>query len=321
MIRNDITADIFNDLDIAVLIPCYNEAATIAKVVSDFRVALPLASIYVYDNNSSDNTIEVAAQAGAIVRSERNQGKGHVVRRMFADIDADIYIMTDGDATYDAGSVNRILKELIDNHLDMVCGKRVSKNSEAYRPGHALGNRLLTGMVSQTFGNSFQDMLSGYRAFSRRFVKSFPVLSTGFEIETELTIHALSLSMPAAEIDTPYHSRPEGSESKLSTFKDGLRILTTIVEMTKEERPLLFFFIIFVILATISLLLAYPVFMEWLQTGLVPRFPTAILASAIMLLGFLSMALGFMLSSITRARREAKRLQYLSLSWLKNTQK
>ncbi|MGD2117435.1 MAG: glycosyltransferase [Chromatiales bacterium] len=315
---NNISADILRELDIAVLIPCYNEATTIEKVINDFRAALPDADIYVYDNNSSDATMDVAARAGAIVRSERNQGKGHVVRRMFADIDADLYVMTDGDATYDAGSVKRMLKELIDNHLDMVCGKRVSSNNEAYRTGHAFGNRLLTGMVAQTFGNSFQDMLTGYRAFSRRFVKSFPILSTGFEIETELTIHALSLSMPVAEIDTPYHARPEGSESKLSTVRDGARILVTIVEMTKEERPLFFFSIIFAVLAALSLILAYPVFTEWLQTGLVPRFPTAILSAAIMLLAFISMAVGFMLSSITRARREAKRLQYLSLNWLKN---
>lgn len=303
----------------AVLVPCFNESATIAQVVKDFVEQLPDASIYVYDNNSTDDTVQVAQAAGAIVRREKHQGKGHVVRRMFADIDADIYVMVDGDATYDASSAKRLIDELVKNQLDMVCGRRTGHAAEAYRLGHEFGNRMLTTMVSNTFGSTFKDMLTGYRVFSRRFVKSFPVLSTGFEIETELTIHALSLHMPVNELDTQYYARPEGSESKLSTIKDGLRILKTIIAMTKEERPLYFFSIIFTLLVAVSLVLGVPIVFEWLDTGLVPRFPTAILSASIMMLAFISLVAGIILSSVARARREAKRLQYLTLSVLDET--
>lgn len=305
-----------NKLDIAVLIPCYNEAIAIKPVVEDFRKYLPSANIYVYDNNSSDNTIQVARESGAIVRNEPQQGKGHVVRRMFSDIEASIYVLVDGDDTYDAASSPMLVKELTDKHVDMVNAQRVSNSDKAYRLGHQFGNQLLTGMVARIFGKRSFDMLSGYRVFSRRFVKSFPALSTGFEIETELTVHALSLNLPISEVATPYKERPEESESKLNTYQDGFRILWKIILMTKEERPFLFFSIGAVILSVLSLIIAMPVIIEWLDSGLVPRLPTAVLSASVMLLAFLSFTTGLILDSVSRGRRELKRLNYLNISWL-----
>lgn len=303
-----------NLLKVAVLIPCYNEAATIGNVVSDFRRSLPDATIYVYDNNSTDNTVTIARAAGAIVRTERHQGKGNVVRRMFSDVDADVYVMVDGDDTYDAFASPSLICHLVDESLDMVNGRRITKEVAAYRAGHRFGNRLLTGLVCWFFGEQFTDMLSGFRVFSRRFVKSFPALSHGFEIETELTVHALNLRMPVGEMDTVYRSRPEGSVSKLNTYRDGIRILKTIMILVKEEMPLQFFSCVGALLALISLALGVPVVEEFLQTGLVPRLPTAVLAVSIMILGFLSFASGLILDTVSLGRRELKRLQYLQVS-------
>ncbi|MCA0202485.1 MAG: glycosyltransferase family 2 protein [Proteobacteria bacterium] len=297
----------------AVLIPCYNEEAAIAAVVRDFRAALPDAAIYVYDNNSKDRTVELAASAGAVVRRETLQGKGNVVRRMFADIDADVYVMVDGDDTYHAPSAPMLIEKLLSEQLDMVNAQRISTAEAAYRRGHVLGNRLLTGLVGGIFGKRTDDMLSGYRVFSRRFVKTFPALAGGFEIETELTVHALEMRMPFAEAPTPYKERPPGSVSKLSTYKDGLRILFMIGKLVKEERPMQAFALAAVGLALASLLLAVPLILTYIETGLVPRLPTAVLAAALMILSFLSLTCGLILDSVTRARREAKRLAYLSL--------
>lgn len=314
--KSDTEEDLVTDLDIAVLIPCYNEEATIASVVASFRQQLPTATVYVYDNNSSDATMEVAAQSGAVVRREKQQGKGHVVRRMFSDIDASIYILVDGDDTYESERIDAMLKIFMRDHCDMLNGRRVTDIAAAYRFGHQFGNRLLTGIVNWIFGKRCDDILSGYRIFSRRFVKSFPALSTGFEIETELTVHALSLNMPIAEVDTQYKDRPEESVSKLNTYRDGLRILWTIVVLTKDERPFFFYSILFGLMAVTSLALGIPVALEFLDTGLVLRFPTAILAASIMVLAFLSLTTGLVLDSVARGRRESKRLHYLSLSWL-----
>ncbi|HVI98717.1 MAG TPA: glycosyltransferase family 2 protein [Sphingomonas sp.] len=300
------------DPTIAVLLPCHNEEAAIAQTIAGFRAALPDAAIYVYDNNSRDGTAEVARAAGAIVRTERMQGKGHVVRRMFADVDADIYVMADGDATYDAASAPALIARLLDEQLDMVVGSRVGEAAEAYRRGHRLGNRMLTGMLARLFGRSFRDILSGYRVFSRRFVKSFPVLSTGFEIETEISVHALELKMPVAEVDTPYFARPEGSESKLSTYGDGLRILRTIVTLYRIERPLLFFCWIGALFAALAVILAIPLIVTYAHTHLVPRFPTAILATGLMILAFLNVFAGLILDTVVRGRREVRRLAYLT---------
>jgi glycosyl transferase family 2 len=297
---------------IAVLVPCYNEEAAIAQVVADFRAVLPDAAIYVYDNNSTDRTIEVARAAGAMVRRERRQGKGHVVRRMFGDIDADIYVLVDGDATYHAPSVHAMIARLLDGGLDMVVGARRDQEEAAYRPGHRLGNRILTGFVGHVFGAAFADMLSGYRVFSRRFVKSFPALSAGFEIETELTVHALNLELPVAEVETPYFARPAGSVSKLSTWRDGVRILRTIVRLYRAERPLPFFGGIGGLLALIAILLAVPIFVTYVEEGLVPRLPTALLSTGLMILAFLSVACGLVLDTVTRGRREMKMLAYLA---------
>jgi glycosyltransferase involved in cell wall biosynthesis len=297
---------------VAVLVPCYNEEAAIVQVVEQFRAALPNASIHVYDNNSKDRTKEVARAAGAIVGNETRQGKGHVVRRMFADIEADIYLLVDGDATYDAPSAPKMIAKLIDENLDMVVGCRVEKEQDSYRLGHRFGNRVLTGFVTQVFGRAFHDILSGYRVFSRRFVKSFPALSTGFEIETELTVHALELGMPVSEVQTPYFARPEGSESKLNTWRDGFRILWTIFNLYRGERPLRFFGLLAVIFAATSILLATPVIVTFLELGIVPRLPTAILAMGLMMVAFLSLASGLILDTVTRGRRELKRLAYLS---------
>jgi glycosyltransferase involved in cell wall biosynthesis len=305
-----------SDLDIAILIPCHNEEIAVPLVIQSFAKQLPNATIYVYDNNSTDNTTKVAADSGAIVRSEPQKGKGHVMRRMFSDIDAAAYVLVDGDDTYDASSIHEMLEVFLHHRCDMVNGRRISCGAEAYRFGHKFGNRVLTGMVNWIFGNRCLDILSGYRVFSRRFVKSFPALSTGFEIETELTVHALSLNIPIAEVDTPYKDRPDESASKLNTYTDGIRILWTIFILTKEERPFFFYSIAFGILATMSLLLGIPVALEFLDTGLVPRFPTAILSASIMVLAFLCLTTGLVLDSVSRGRREAKRLHYLGLTWL-----
>jgi glycosyltransferase involved in cell wall biosynthesis len=297
---------------IAVLVPCFNEEAAIASVIADFRKALPSADIFVYDNNSSDRTVAVACEAGAEVRSERRQGKGHVVRRMFADIDADIYVLVDGDATYDAASAPRMIDALVSDHLDMVVGLRVDQAVAAWRPGHRIGNRMLTGFLSSVFGEAFKDILSGYRVFSRRFVKSFPVLSDGFEIETELTVHALELALPVAEIATPYYARPEGSVSKLNTWRDGLRILGTILKLYRSEKPLRFFTVIGAFLILISVGLAIPIIVTYLEEGIVPRLPTAVLSMGLMILAVLSVSSGLVLDTVTRGRREIKLLAYLS---------
>jgi glycosyltransferase involved in cell wall biosynthesis len=297
---------------VAVLIPCFNEEVAIATVVADFRAALPDARIYVYDNNSTDRTRAVATAAGAEVRSERRQGKGHVVRRMFADIEADIYLLVDGDATYDAASAPRMLEALVNDHLDMVVGLRVQQHKAAYRTGHRTGNSLLTGFLATVFGQDFKDILSGYRVFSRRFVKSFPVLSDGFEIETELSVHALQLALPIAEIETPYFARPEGSVSKLNTWRDGFRILGTILKLYRTEKPLRFFGAIGLFLAIVAVGLAVPVAVTYFETGLVPRLPTAVLSTGLMILAVLSMSSGLVLDTVTRGRREVKLLAYLA---------
>ena len=296
---------------IAVLLPCYNEAAAIAQTIEDFRAALPEAAIYVYDNNSSDATGEIAAAAGAIVRSERMQGKGNVVRRMFADVDADIYVMADGDATYEAAAAPALVSKLLDENLGMVVGARKSEVEAAYRRGHRLGNALLTGMLARIFGRTFTDILSGYRVFSRRFVKSFPVLSAGFEIETEISVHALELRMPVAEQVTAYAARPDGSESKLNTWRDGFRILNTILLLFRYERPLQFFGAIAATFAIMAIILAIPLFITFLQTGLVPRFPTAILSTGLMILSALNGMCGLILDTVVRGRLEVRRLAYL----------
>ena len=297
---------------IAVLVPCFNEEAAVATVVRDFRKALPKAEIFVYDNNSSDRTAMVAREAGAEVRSERRQGKGHVVRRMFADIDADIYVLVDGDATYDAASAPRMIEALVSDHLDMVVGLRIDKVQAAYRTGHRAGNWMLTRFLSSVFGQAFTDILSGYRVFSRRFVKSFPVLSDGFEIETELAVHALELALPVAEIETPYYARPEGSFSKLNTWHDGFRILGTILKLYRSERPLRFFAVIGVVLTLISIGLAIPIIITFVEQGIVPRLPTAVLSMGLMILAMLSLSSGMVLDTVTRGRREMKLLAYLS---------
>lgn len=303
--------NMIKDISIAVIIPCYNEEITIKKTIQSCQGALPTATIYVYDNNSSDRTIQIAQTSGAIVRTEKLQGKGNVVRRMFADIDADIYVMVDGDATYDMANTQELIDILISNNLDMINGRRVTNIKSAYRRGHRLGNRLLTNAVSMMFGNRFDDLLSGYRIFSRRFVKTFPAMARGFEIETELTVHAMELRMPVAEYDVNYSDRPEGSESKLRTYQDGFRILKTIAVLVREERPLTFFGGAFFLLVGLSLLLAWPVFSTYLETGLVPRLPTAILSTGLMLLGFLNLACGLILDTVTLGRRELKRIAYL----------
>jgi glycosyltransferase involved in cell wall biosynthesis len=297
---------------IAVLLPCYNEEAAIGATVAGFRAALPSAQIYVYDNNSRDRTIEVATAAGAIVRSERMQGKGNVVRRMFADVEADIYVMADGDATYDAGAAPEMVQRLIDEQLDMVVGARESEVKAAYRRGHRAGNALLTGLLAWVFGQTFSDILSGYRVFSRRFVKSFPVLSEGFEIETEISVHALELSMPVAEVVTAYGARPEGSQSKLSTYSDGWRILRTIITLFRIERPITFFGTIGFALALMALVLAAPLAVTYLKTGLVPRFPTAILSTGLMIMAALNGFCGLILDTVVRGRSEVRRLAYLA---------
>jgi len=298
-------------LEIAVLVPCFNEAAAIDKVVRDFRASLPRATVYVYDNNSTDNTAEVAAAAGAEVRRETRRGKGNVVRRMFQDVEADIYVMVDGDDTYDAAVAAQMIDRLVEDNLDMLVGRRVETHQAAYRMGHRLGNRVLTGLVGWLFGSPIDDMLSGYRVFSRRFVKSFPTSSREFEIETELTVHALQMKMAIAEVDTNYKERPPGSVSKLRTFRDGWRILITIVNLMRNERPLLFFSLIGMLCLSVSIALGIPIVLTWLDTHKVPRFPTAILCSALVVIAALCFSTGLILDLVAHVRREAKRLAYL----------
>jgi glycosyltransferase involved in cell wall biosynthesis len=307
------------DLAIAVLIPCYNEAVAIPKVVADFRAALPEAEIYVYDNNSADGTAAVARAAGAIVRTETLQGKGNVVRRMFADVQADLYVLVDGDDTYQASAAPEMIRMLVENRLDMVNGVRVTEIQAAYRLGHRFGNLVLTGMVRRIFGDRVKDMLSGYRVFSRRFVKSFPALASGFETEAEFTVHALELGIPVGEVATAYKDRPAGSASKLRTYSDGLRILRAILVLVKETRPLHFFSFAGLLLLLAGLGLAVPVLLDYMRTGLVPRLPTAVLSSAMVLLAFLSMVCGLILDSVARGRKEAKRLAYLAIPAVKDS--
>ncbi|HEX3666941.1 MAG TPA: glycosyltransferase family 2 protein [Rhizomicrobium sp.] len=298
---------------IAVLVPCFNEEAAIGQVVRDFRAALPTATIYVYDNNSSDRTAGRAREAGAVVRREERRGKGNVVRRMFADVEADIYVLVDGDDTYDASAAPELTRALVEGGYDIVSGRRVAVGEHAYRAGHVFGNWLLTGLTATMFRVKIGDLLTGYRVMSRRFVKSFPFTAEGFGIETELTVHAVRLLMPVVEIDTRYKERPAGSVSKLSTWGDGFRILFTIVGLVREERPLVFFTSLFLLLAIISLVIGIPVIVQYLHTGLVPRLPSAVLATALMSLGFLSLASGLILDTVTRGRWELKRTAYLRM--------
>jgi glycosyltransferase involved in cell wall biosynthesis len=297
---------------IAIIIPCYNEAVAIAKVITEFHAVLPRAQIHVFDNNSTDDSAAIAAAAGARVHRVPMQGKGHVVRRMFADVDADVYIMVDGDDTYEAAASPAMLAKLLDEGLDMVVGVRQPVSTDVHRRGHAFGNALLSGFLSRLFGRPCADILSGYRAFSRRFVKSFPVLSSGFEIETELTVHALELRLPVLEHPTAFKERPHGSASKLNTFRDGIRILYTMLRLFSAERPLLFYSLCAAALALVSIVLAMPVILTYAHTGLVPRFPTAILSTGLMLLAALSFFSGVILDTVTRGRREMRLLAYLS---------
>lgn len=301
------------DLSIAVAIPCLNEATTIASVVSDFRAVLPGARVYVYDNASTDGTAAAAAAAGAVVRHEPVRGKGNVVRRVFGDIDADIVVLVDGDSTYPAREATRMVAALVEDRLDMVVGARVPVQATAYPRGHRLGNALITAVVGAMFGRRFRDILSGYRVVSRRFAKSFPTLAHGFEIETEITVHALAMGMPAAELDVPYAERPTGSSSKLRTLRDGISIARTIVVLVKEERPFAFFAIAGGVLELTAVAIAWPLLPAYLETGLVPRLPTAVLCTGLAILGALSFACGLVLDTVARARRESKRLHYLAL--------
>jgi glycosyltransferase involved in cell wall biosynthesis len=298
---------------VAVLVPCYNEEAAIAKVVRDFRAALPGAAIYVYDNNSRDQTAARAAETGAVVRKELRQGKGNVVRRMFADIEADIYVLVDGDDTYDAGASPRMIAQMIAEGADLLTARRVHTDAAAYRPGHVMGNRMLTGLTATLFSVHLSDMLSGYRVFSRRFVKSFPFTAEGFAIETELTVHAVRLMMPMSEMDTRYKERPAGSVSKLNTWRDGFRILGTIAYLVREERPLVFFSAISALFAAVAIIIGAPVVSDYFRTGLVPRLPTAVLATGLMVIAFLSLTCGLILDTVTRGRWEAKRMAYLAI--------
>ncbi|HEV2748403.1 MAG TPA: glycosyltransferase family 2 protein [Allosphingosinicella sp.] len=303
----------YDGLRVAVLLPCYNEEAAIGQTVAGFRAALPDAAVYVYDNNSSDRTCEVAAAAGAIVRAERMQGKGHVVRRMFADVEADVYVMADGDATYDASAAPELVQRLLDERLDMVVGARKSEVDDAYRRGHRLGNRLFNALLARLFGRTFSDIFSGYRVFSRRFVKSFPALSRGFETETEISVHALELAVPVGEVITAYGARPEGSASKLSTWRDGWRIMRTLLHLFRIERPVLFYGGFAAFLAALAVVLAVPLVITYAETGLVPRFPTAILVTGLMIVSVISFAVGLILDTVVRGRREIRRLHYLAL--------
>lgn len=296
---------------IAVVVPCHNEATTIAKVIADFRASLPNSTIHVFDNNSTDGTSAIASASGAAVRRVGLQGKGNVVRRMFADVDADIYVLVDGDDTYEATNAPQMIDLLQMESLDMVVGVRVVAANSAYRRGHVIGNLALTGFLAWLFGRKCTDILSGYRVFSRRFVKSFPIFSSGFEIETELTVHALEMSMPLGEVTTPYRGRPPGSTSKLNTYRDGVQILLCMLRLYSTERPLAFYGVIGLLLSAASITLVLPIVHTYMQTGLVPRFPTAILATGMMLLGALSFFAGLILATVTRGRRELKALMYI----------
>ncbi len=300
-------------LNVAVLIPCYNEELAVAEVVAGFRASLPDATMLVYDNNSSDRTRQIASTAGAVVRNETLQGKGHVVRRMFADVEADIYVLVDGDNTYDPAAAPVMIRQLVENRLDMVTAVRLPDGQGAYRPGHRIGNRALSFLVCRVFGNRVSDVLSGYRVFSRRFVKSFPALATGFETETEFTIHALELRMPIGELVTQYRGRVTGSRSKLHTISDGIRILRTIMKLVKQERPLQSFGLTGAALLIIGLALGLPVVLQFLHSGMVPRLPTALLATGLVLASSLSFVCGFVLEQVARGRQELKRLAYLSI--------
>jgi glycosyltransferase involved in cell wall biosynthesis len=306
-----VTDGVLDGLDIAVLVPCFNEAAAIEKVVRDFKAALPTATIYVYDNNSTDDTAAIARAAGAVVRHEERRGKGNVVRRMFHDIEADIYVMVDGDDTYDASVAGKLVERLVEEQRDMVVGRRIETHQAAYRAGHRLGNRVLTGLVRWLFGATIEDMLSGYRVFSRRFVKSFPSFSREFEIETELTVHAMQMRMPVAEVETNYKERPPGSTSKLRTFRDGWRILLTITNLMRNERPLLFFSLIGLVVFAAAVVLGVPVVAEYADTGAVRRFPTAFLCIGMTVIAVVCIATGLILDLVAHVRREAKRLVYL----------
>ncbi|RZT08678.1 Glycosyltransferase involved in cell wall bisynthesis [Duganella sp. CF402] len=308
-----IQVSILSNQRIAVIVPCYNEALTIGNIVRDFNTCLPQAAVYVFDNNSSDATIAAARQAGAIVRSVPLQGKGNVIRRMFADVDADIYIMVDGDDTYDASVAPQLAEKLVAEGLDMVVGTRVTDEQEAYRFGHRFGNKLLTGCVSVVFGNTFTDMLSGYRIFSRRYAKSFAAHAAGFETETELTVHALELRMPVAEVATRYGARPEGSVSKLNTYRDGIRILWMITKLFKNEKPLHFFSLLAGLCMLAAAGLALPLLETFLQTGLVPRLPTAVLCTGLSLFGVVLLSCGLILDTVTKGRIEQKRFAYLAI--------
>ncbi|MBK0094573.1 glycosyltransferase [Erwinia sp. S63] len=301
---------------VAVVIPCYNEGIAIRKVVNDFKIAMPDAGVFVFDNNSKDNTVQEALKAGAKVLHVKEQGKGNVVRRIFADVSADVYVMVDGDATYDASCAPAMIKKLISERLDMVVGVRKHEDYLAYRPGHTLGNKMLTGCVKSIFGGNFSDMLSGYRVFSARYAKSFPAMSTGFETETELTVHALELRMPYDEFITPYVARMEGSTSKLSTYKDGIKILRMIIKLYSSERPFAFFSIIAMLVALIAVILSIPLATNYIETGLVPRIPTALLSTGLVIISTISFFVGLVLESVTLARREIKRLSYLSVPLL-----
>ncbi len=308
----------FSSLDVAVLIPCYNEEATITKVINDFRLAIPSALIYVYDNSSTDKTAEIATKAGAIVRTEPSKGKGNVIRRMFADIESDIYIMVDGDDTYEASKSQKMVTQLVQKDLDMIVGiRKAIEVKKSYRRGHVFGNWLLTQTVAFLFGKGFNDMLSGYRVMSRRFVKSFPIISKGFEIETEMTIHTLQIGIPYGEVETAYNERPVDSESKLSTFRDGFRIISMIFFLFKEEKPFQFFGLIAILLLLVSIILFIPIFSTYINTGLVPRLPTAILSMGLITMAFFSLSFGVILDSLSRLRMESKKIHYLSLSRVK----
>ncbi|MFC0501022.1 glycosyltransferase [Asaia krungthepensis] len=298
---------------IAVLIPCYNEEVTIGQVVQDMRLALPDAFIYVYDNNSTDRTMEIARTAGAITRRERLQGKGNVIRRMFADIEADFYVLIDGDGTYEAAAAPRMVRMALENGHDTVMGVRQHEEAAAYRPGHVLGNKVLTGLVVSLFGRGQSDMLSGYRVFSRRFVKSFPALSAGFETETEFTVHTLQLNMSMGEVVTRYSERPEGSFSKLNTYRDGFRILGTIINLLKQERPFLFFGLIGIVMALLGGIVGMRSILDFVETHTVPHLPSAVLATGLELLAALSLVCGLILNSVALGRQENKRLAYLAL--------
>ena len=312
--RRSVNMQKFAGQRIAIVVPCYNEELTVAAIVRDFNRCLPEAEVYIFDNNSKDATVRLAREAGATVRSVPLQGKGNVIRRMFADVDADIYIMVDGDNTYDASVAPQLAEKLLDEGLDMVVGTRVSTEQEAYRFGHRFGNRLLTGSVAMVFGNTFTDMLSGYRVFSRRYAKSFAAHSAGFETETELTVHALELRMPVAEVPTIYRSRPEGSVSKLNTYRDGVRILWTIGKLFKTEKPLAFFSLAGLALNLAAVALAWPLLETYMQTGLVPRLPTALLAVALSIFGAIAFNCGLILETVTKGRIEQKRFAYLAVS-------